>query len=920
MPQTPKKLLLLDGMSLIYRSYFALSKVLTTTASQIKTGAILGFVNTLVEVIQKEEPTHIIVAFDAKEKTFRHELFSAYKSHREEQPEEITEAMPYIKQILDGFGILYMQYPGYEADDLLGTLATQAAARGLSVYIMSTDKDLAQIVGNNIYLYKPASHGNKATIWGEKEILAAWQINKIAQVTDILALAGDRSDFIPGIPSIGKKTAQKLIQQFDSVENLLASTHQLTGKIKEKISQYADQGILSKKLATICTTVPITLDVEGCSYRGPDQAKLEPLFTLLEFKGLIKRLFYPPPLPSLFDLTPTNTQHNRQIERAVPPFRELKSYAYTLVQTLFDCQKLIEKLQAAKAWSFDIALTDIDPHQAALLGISFAYKEGAAYYVALPTDTTAQQAFLSCLQPLFLHDQSVKVGHNLKYKLTVLQRQGVQVAPPLFDLMIAHALLEPDRQHDLSVLSARYLSDPTIPSLTIAEGAQHSWSFDQLTSYFPAATDLYLQLYPKLTLELQAQGLEQLCYAVEMPLVQVLASMEIEGVAIDTFFLATLSKSIQEDIENIKQKIYAFAATTFNINSPKQLGEVLFKQLQLNLKPNKTPHGQYATGEEVLAKLSKAHPIIEAIMAYRILQKLLSTYIDKLPAMVHPIDHRIHTVYQQTVVATGRLSSVAPNLQNIPIKTAQGREIRRAFIPHHKGDFLLTADYSQIELRVMASYAQDDAMTMAFAHDLDIHQFTASRLFKVPLEEVDRAMRSKAKVANFGIIYGISAFGLAQRMRNISRKEADQLILDYFEKFPGIKKYMETIVAYAQERGYVTTILGRKRWLPDIYSRNTTVRKLAERSAINTPIQGSAAEMIKLAMIEIHCWLQKEKLKSRMVMQVHDELVLNVPAEEINLVKEQVVRCMVNALPLPHIPIKVNCKIGRNWLETEPIH
>ncbi|MBX9889843.1 MAG: DNA polymerase I [Amoebophilaceae bacterium] len=881
MPKTPKKLFLLDGMSLIYRAYFALSKAITTTANQINTGAILGFVNTLVEVLQKEEPTHIIVAFDAKATTFRHELFPAYKSHRQEQPEGISEAIPYIKEILDGFGIVYREYPGYEADDLLGTLAKQAAANGLSVYIMSTDKDLAQIVGDNIYLYKPASHGNKATILGEKEILAAWQINKIAQVTDILALAGDASDFIPGIPSIGKKTAQKLIQQFDSVENLLASSHQLTGKIKEVIIQYADQGMLSKKLATISTTVPITLDVDGCSYRGPDQAKLEPLFTLLEFKGLIKRLFYPQDtpkkrsaLPSLFDPSPAATQENNHNNKD-----------YTLVETLSDFQQLIQKLQSAKEWSFDVFSTDLDPHQATLLAIAIAYEKGAAYYIPLPTDATTKQPFLSCLQTLFADTQSVKVGHNLKYKLTVLQRHGVYVASPLFDLMIAHALLEPDKQ-----------------PLQVAKGV-----------------DLSLQLYHKFSVALQAEGLKSLFDGVEMPLVQVLASMEIEGVAIDTFFLYTLGKSIQEDIEKIKQKIYAFAATTFNINSPKQLGEVLFKQLQLNLKPNKTAHGQYATGEEVLAKLSKTHPIIEAIMAYRILQKLLSTYVDKLPALVHPIDRRLHTDYQQTVVATGRLSSITPNLQNIPIKTAQGREIRRAFIPHHPGDWLFTADYSQIELRVMAAYAQDDAMTMAFANDLDIHQFTASRLFKVSLDEVNSDMRSKAKMANFGIIYGISAFGLAERMRNISRKEADQLILDYFERFPGIKRYMEAIVAYAQERGYVTTMLGRKRWLPNIHSRNATVRKLAERSAINTPIQGSAAEMIKLAMIEIHHWLQKEKLKSRMVMQVHDELVFNVPEEEISVVTELVIRCMVNALPLPNIPIKVNGKIGRNWLEIAPI-
>lgn len=886
---SPKKLFLIDGMSLIYRAYFALGKAAPTTTQGVKTGAILGFVNTLVEVLQKEKPTHLIVAFDSKEKTFRHKLFPAYKSHRPAQPEELSLAIPYIKSILEGFGIASITYSGYEADDLLGTLAQKAV--GATTYIMSTDKDLAQMVQEGVYLYKPSSHGQSATILGEKEILAQWEIARPAQIKDILALEGDPSDFIPGIPSIGKKTARKLIKEFDNLENLLAHSHQLTGKLQAAIVQYADQALLSKQLATICTDVPITLDWDQCHYQGPNRSKLEPLFTLLEFRQLNKRLFG---------------------AQTADLFETAQKAGYTLIETLADCQALMQKLQKATIWAFDIATTNMDAHLADLLGIAFAYQTGQTDYIAIPTDATAAKPFLSLLKSLFDQTDAVKIGHNLKHTLIVLQRHGLSMAPPLFDTMIAHALIAPDRPHHFAALSAQYLDHTPNPIHIAAATSQ------RLKAAVGEQADLALQMYPTIAQALTEQGVADLFYRVEMPLVQVLAAMEQEGVSIDLPFLATLGEKMKCTTDDLTQKIYTLAQTRFNIDSPKQLGEVLFERLQLQAKPIKTKGGQYATGEAVLAKLTKTHPIIAAIMEYRGWQKLRSTYVDALPKMVHPIDKRLHTTYHQTVVTTGRLSATAPNLQNIPIRTPIGRALRKAFIPHQKGALLFAADYSQIELRIMAAYAQDATMIMAFQADKDIHRITASKLFKT--EEVDEEMRRKAKIANFGIIYGISPFGLSERMGNLSRQEAAELIAAYFEEFPGIKRYMETTIAKAQANGYVTTVLGRKRPLPDIHARNSMLRSVAERNAINTPIQGSAAEMIKLAMIQIHHWLESHKLKSKLIIQVHDELVFNVPAAEVADLQHHIPLLMEQALPLENVPIKVNWNIGSNWLEAhEPV-
>lgn len=916
-------------MSLIYRAYFAFGNTPTTTMQGIQTGAILGFVNVLIAVLQKETPTHVVVAFDSKEKTFRHALFPAYKSHRQVQPESISIAIPYIKSILDAFGIVFIECAGYEADDILGTLAQRASVRGFITYIMTTDKDLSQVVADNVYIYKPGSKGQHATVLGKKEIVEQWKINRPQQVSDILALEGDASDFIPGIPSIGKKTAQKLIQTFNSLENLLAHSHQLTGTLKKNIQQYAEQGILSKQLATIATDVPIALDLDQCSYYGPNREKLEPLLTLLEFRGLKKRLWGTMDTLPKKEINKANlfTQTAAPTEQGAPNTNADFSHIhttpdnYTLITTLSACQTLVEKLQEEPLWAFAIEKNNLNPHLTHLLGIAFSYKAGRAHYLTIPANKKEAKPFLSLLQPLFLHAHACKVGHNLKHDLIVLQRHGLSMAPPLFDTMIAHSLVAPEMQHSLRILSEKYLNyTPIVLAQHIESKGKkqpniQAESLEQMKTYAGEKADLILQIHQKIALSLQEQALTSLFYQVEMPLVQVLAAMELTGVSIDIPFLASLGEEIHAIIKTLQQKIHTLAGTPFNISSPKQLGAVLFERLQLSTKPLKTKSGQYATGEAILQKLMKAHPIVESIIAHRAWQKLRSTYVEALPTMVHPIDKRLHTSYQQTVVTTGRLSSIEPNLQNIPIRTEKGRTLRKAFIPHNKGDRLLSADYSQIELRVMAAYTQDKTMIIAFQEGKDIHQITASKLFKVPLASVDGEMRRKAKIANFSMMYGISAFGLAQRIGNLSRGEAAQLIAAYFEEFPGIQIYREKAITYAEENGYVTTLLGRRHFLPDIHARNAALRGLAQRNAVNTPIQGTAAEMIKLAMIKIYHWLQVHQLKSKMIMQVHDELVFNAPEEEVAYLQQHIPELMSQAFPLENVPIKVNCGVGLNWLE-----
>jgi DNA polymerase-1 len=929
MPQsTPKnKLFLLDAMALIYRAHFAFSKNPRINSKGMNTGAILGFTNTLLEIISKEAPTHLAVAFDTAAPTFRHQAFKAYKAHRTAQPEDIILAIPYVKEIVRAFQIPVIEKEGYEADDIIGTLARQAAKEDFAVYMMTSDKDFAQLVDEHVYLYKPAFMGNGVAVLGREDVLAQWGIEQVDQVRDILGLQGDAVDNIPGIPMIGAKTARKLIQTFGSVENLVANADQLKGKLQENVKTYGQQGLLSKELATICTNVPLTFELEQSYYQGPSEAQLKALFQELEFSMLLQRVFGKA-ITSNIKKYPAQTvlfetpKKSPQAAEPSPTFLGTLAntpHQYHLIDTPTRRQELITYLTLQEIVCFDTETTGLDAHQAILLGIAFAYHPGEAYYVPVPEDQTAARKIVQEFKAVLENTKICKIGQNLKYDINVLQRYGLAISTPLFDTMLAHYLLVPDMRHNLNVMAEQYLHYTPLPieALIGAKGkdqkSMQAIDVALVKEYAGEDADITLQVYQKLVPEIATQGLEKMLYEVELPLVNVLAAMEHIGVKIDTGVLAVLSKDMAQASQVLAQEIHTLAGETFNIASPKQLGDVLFRKLQLIEKPKKTKTGQYATGEEVLQGLTKEHPIVDKIMEYRELQKLKSTYVDALPTMISPVDGMIHTSYNQAVTATGRLSSTNPNLQNIPIRTTKGRAIRKAFVPRSTDHLLLSADYSQIELRIMASFSQDATMIAAFRAGKDIHQATASKLFKVPIETVDKDMRRKAKTANFGIIYGISAFGLAQRL-NIPRSEAAALIQAYFKEFPAIKTYMDAVIEKARAQGYVTTLLGRKRALRDINSSNAALRGFAERNAINAPIQGTAAEMIKLAMIHIHHWIQAQQLRSHMILQVHDELVFDAHQEEILLLRQQIPKMMQEALLLA-IPIEVDVKIGENWLD-----
>jgi DNA polymerase I len=926
--RTPKnKLFLLDAMALIYRAHFAFIKIPRINSKGMNTSAILGFTNALLEIISKEAPTHMVVAFDTAAPTFRHQAFEAYKAHREAQPEDITLAIPYVKKIVRAFQIPVLEKEGYEADDVIGTLARQAAKEDFSVYMMTPDKDFAQLVDEHTYLYKPAFMGNGVAVLGREEVLAQWGIEQVDQVRDILGLQGDAIDNIPGIPTIGAKTARKLIQTFGSVENLLAHADQLQGKLRENVKIYGQQGLLSKKLATICTNVPLTFELEQSYYQGPNEAQLKALLHELEFNMLLQRVFGPA-ITSNVKRSPAQTVLFETPEKPPQAAETSSTFLHTLANTphqyhLIDTptlrQELIKYLTLQESVCFDTETTGLDAHQATLLGISFSYHPGEAYYVPVPKDPTTARQVVREFKAVLESTNICKIGQNLKYDISVLQRYGIAVNTPLFDTMLAHYLLVPDMRHSLNVMAEQYLHYTPLPiEALIGSKGKNQKSMQAVDvalvkEYAGEDADITLQIYQKLVPEIAAQGLKKILYEVELPLVNVLAAMEHTGVKIDTEVLAALSEDMAQASQVLAQEIHTLAGEPFNIASPKQLGGVLFSKLRLIENPKKTKTGQYATGEEVLQALAEEHPIVDKIMEYRELQKLKSTYVDALPTMISPVDGMIHTSYNQAVTATGRLSSTYPNLQNIPIRTAKGRAIRKAFVPRSPHHLLLSADYSQIELRIMASFSKDATMMAAFEAGKDIHQATASQLFKVPIKTVDKDMRRKAKTANFGIIYGISAFGLAQRL-NISRSEAAALIQAYFKEFPAIKTYMDVVIERARAQGYVTTLLGRKRELRDINSRNAALRGFAERNAINAPIQGTAAEMIKLAMIHIHNWMQGQQLRSRMILQVHDELVFDAHQEEISLLRQQIPKMMREALLLA-IPIEVDVKVGENWLD-----
>ena len=896
-----KKLFLLDAYALIYRAHFAFTKNPRINSKGINTSVPFGFTNTLLEVLQKQKPTHIAVAFDTSAATFRDEIFAEYKATRQETPEDIRSSVPKVKEIIRGFNIPILELDGYEADDIIGTIAKRAEQEGFTVYMMTPDKDFGQLVSEKVLLYKPAYMGNSVDILGPKEVCEKWDIENVSQVIDILGLQGDTSDNIPGIPGVGPKTAAELLKQYKTVENVIAHSSELKGKLKERVEQFGEQALLSKKLATIILDVPVPWNEEDLIYTGPVAEKLKPILEELEFKTMTPRIFAsvpgsaPAQIPnapkaaqlSMFDGTEESTSSEDVIER--------KSFDPALVKyqklNEQEAKALSQKIKAQKEFSFEVVTDQVENFDYNVKELIISYSSGEAFHISDPS--------IKEFKDVFADEAITKVGHNIKQPILALKKMGIEVRGTLFDTMLAHYLIEPEASHDLGIICNQYLG------YQLASEENPTASFERV--------DQSLQLKQKLQKELEKRGHSRLMRDIEMPLMHVLVAMEFEGVALDEEALQWMSKALKKDSEKVQKEIYDIAGQEFNIGSPKQLGEILFEKLKLLDKTKKTKTGQYATGEEVLSKLADEHEIAKKILDYREYEKLRSTYVDALPKMVSKFDHRIHTDYRQAVAATGRLSSNNPNLQNIPIRTEKGRQIRSAFVPRDKDYLFMSADYSQIELRIAASFAKDETMIEAFRLGRDIHTTTAAKVFKVEIDKVTPDMRRKAKEVNFGILYGSTAFGLAQNL-NISRTEAAEIIESYFKEFAAIKRYMDDSINLAREKEYVETILGRRRYLRDINSRNISTRGFAERNAINAPIQGSAADIIKIAMINIHRWLQKEKLKTKMILQVHDELVFDLHRDEQEIVKPKVKELMKSAVIL-EVPMEVEVGIGKNWLE-----
>ena len=921
-----KKLFLLDAFALIYRAHFAFIKNPRINSKGLNTSAVFGFCNTLLEVLNKENPTHIAVVFDAPAVTNRELEYSEYKANREEMPEDLRMAIPYVKQLIDAFNIPSIMLNGYEADDLIGTLAKKAEKKGFTTYMMTPDKDFAQLVSQNIFMYRPGRGGNPAQKWGVNEVCERFEVDDPIKVIDILGLWGDSVDNIPGIPGIGEKTSKKLIKQYGSVENLIANAHELKGKQQENVINFAEQGLLSKKLATIILDAPVELDEQDLKVEAPDEEKILSLFSELEFRALSKRVLgenakieIPAPTAGTqMDLFNSHSEENNETGKELKSIENVNAN-YTLIVTEEERLKLISTLKNSKTICFDTETTGINAHQAELVGLCFSVKKGEGFYVPISEEQeTARKELLEFL-PVF-HDESIeKVAQNIKYDLTILKRYGIEVKGPLFDTMIAHYLFQPDMKHGMDLLAENYLNYKTIPieSLIGKKGKNQRSMRDldpkEVLNYAAEDADITLQLKDIFAAKLKETNNEDLFNQIEIPLSKVLAKMEMNGVNLDKEVLESFSNELDGSLTELRESILSHAGVEFNLDSPKQLGEVLFDHLKIDEKAKKTKTGQYQTNEDTLLKLVSKHPIIQFILDYRSLKKLKSTYVSALPNMVNPSTGRIHTSYMQTVAATGRLSSNNPNLQNIPIRTEKGREIRKAFIPKNDDFILLAADYSQIELRIIAALSKDQGMVNAFNSGTDIHSATASKVFDVELDQVTREQRSKAKMVNFGIIYGISAFGLSQRL-NIPRKEAKFIIDSYFEKYSRIKEYMDESIDFARKNGYVKTIKNRKRYLKDINSSNAIVRGFAERNAINAPIQGSAADVIKIAMINIDEAMEQEKLKSSMILQVHDELVFDVYKPELNQVTELVKFHMENAVQIG-VPLTVEMDTGSNWLE-----
>ncbi len=914
----PKKLFLLDAMALIYRAYFAMSRHPQINSKGLNTSAVLGFANTLLEILKNEKPTHIGVAFDTMAPTQRHEDFADYKANREKMPEDLVTAIPYVKELLDALRIPVLLLDGYEADDVIGTLAKKAEEKGFATYMMTPDKDFGQLVSEKIFIYKPSRGGKPAEVWGPKEVCERYGIQRPEQFIDILGLWGDAVDNIPGVPGIGEKTAARLIARFGSVENLLENTHQLKGKLRENLEKYGEQALASKQLATIMTDVPLPFEPEKLKMGEPDHEHLKKLFEELEFRTFAKRFFTWLSMQPVSGTYAQGELFSTGEEDAVKTIHNTP-HTYHLTDTPEKMRELAALLKQQPSFCFDTETTGIDPNKAEIVGISFAWKAGEAWYVPLSDNYHQATQQLSLFKEVLEDEKVEKTGQNIKYDISVLRWYDVVVKGRFFDTMIAHYLLEPDRRHNMDYLAETYLHYKTVSIESLIgkkgkkQGSMRDVPLGEIKEYAAEDADITLQLRKVFEPKLKETGTEKLFLETEMPLVPVLASMEAEGVKVDTETLARFSEELSEDIAVMEKEIYAMAGTEFNIASPKQLGEVLFERLKLSGKPKKTKTGQYSTGEDVLARLAYRHPIVEKILEYRSLTKLKSTYVDALPRLVSERDGRIHTSYNQAVAATGRLSSNNPNLQNIPIRTERGREIRKAFVPRNREYLLLAADYSQIELRIIAHLSRDEAMMEAFRQGLDIHTATAARVYGVPVGQVSKEMRRHAKTVNFGIIYGISAFGLSERLK-IPRRAAAEIIENYFEKYPGIRRYMDQTIEFARAHGYVETILGRRRYLNDINSANGVVRAYAERNAINAPIQGSSADMIKIAMINVFNTMQKQNMKSKMILQVHDELVFDAHREETEMLKTLVEDKMKNALKLD-VPVVVDINTGNNWLE-----
>ena len=944
------KLFLLDAYALIYRAYYALIKNPRINSKGFNTSAILGFVNTLEDVLKKENPTHIGVAFDPSGPTFRHEAYEQYKAQREETPEVIRLSVPIIKDIIRAYRIPILEVPGYEADDVIGTLATEAGKRGITTYMMTPDKDYGQLVSENVFMYRPKYGDKEFEVMGIEQVKAKFDIESPLQVIDMLGLMGDSSDNIPGCPGVGEKTAQKLIAQFGSIENLLANTDQLKGALKTKVETNKELITFSKFLATIKTDVPIELNLHELKRETPDEEALRKIFEEMEFRTLTERVFNrekttsptEAPAPkkgsgqlSLFGgMEPAsapkkaNSQPNLFAEftdegQGNAEFSNLASlkdtpFDYQLIDNEEKRSEFLQNIKTKEIFSLDTETTGTDPITAELVGMSFSFAKNQAFYVPVPVDRQEAEKIVNEFKEVLENPTTLKVGQNIKYDMTVLSNYGVEVQGPMFDTMIAHYVLQPELRHNMDYLAEIYLHYQTIHIEELIgskgknQGNMRDLSPEAVCNYACEDADITLQLKEVLEKELKENGADRLFYDIEMPLVPVLAYMERNGVCVDTEALKETSRHFTARMKQIEEEVHQMAGMEFNISSPKQVGEVLFDKLKITDKAKKTKTGQYVTSEEVLESLKNKHQIVEKILDYRGLKKLLSTYIDALPQLINPRTGKIHTSFNQTVTATGRLSSSNPNLQNIPIRNEDGKEIRKAFIPEEGCEFF-SADYSQIELRIMAHLSGDKNMIEAFQEGDDIHASTASKVYKIGLDEVTREQRSKAKTANFGIIYGISVFGLAERM-NVPRSEAKELIEGYFKTYPQVKEYMDMSIAKARENGYIETIFGRKRFLPDISSHNAVVRGYAERNAINAPIQGSAADIIKVAMVNIYRRFKDECIRSKMILQVHDELNFSVLPEEKEKVQRIVIEEMEKAYAM-QVPLRADCGWGSNWLE-----